>query len=160
MSQHPFWRFSLHLYAQAGVEAACLALQEQGADVNLLLLCCWLGGQGRSLDRRRLRALMAAVAAWQSAIVLPLRQLRRSLRRETWRVDARQRLALRQRVAASELEAERLEQELLASRVVDLPRLRRQHLVAANLWRYAAVLGLDADAGPHWRALLAAGGDC
>ena len=56
---HPFWRFSLRVYRAAGVQQACLALQEDcGADVNLLLLCGWQGLDGRALDRRRLRQAM------------------------------------------------------------------------------------------------------
>lgn len=36
------WNFALHLYARPGVEAACLALQDEGADVCLLLCGAWL----------------------------------------------------------------------------------------------------------------------
>src|SRR3954470_3940357 len=40
---HPFWNFSLELYAGEGVAEACLDLQERrGCDVNVLLFCCWL----------------------------------------------------------------------------------------------------------------------
>ena len=39
-----FWDFSLEIYAKPGVAQACLALQDEcGADVNLLLFCCWAG---------------------------------------------------------------------------------------------------------------------
>ena len=45
---HPFWNFSLELYAGDGVAEACLDLQERrGCDVNILLFCCWLGASGR-----------------------------------------------------------------------------------------------------------------
>src|SRR5471030_292758 len=41
---HPFWNFSLEIYAAEGVSGACLDLQERrGCDVNILLFCCWLG---------------------------------------------------------------------------------------------------------------------
>ena len=50
---HPFWRFSLRVYRAAGVQQACLALQEDcGADVNLLLLCGWLVQSTRPLIER------------------------------------------------------------------------------------------------------------
>ena len=43
-----FWAFSLEFYARPGVAEACLALQDRhGLDVNILLLCCWLGWSGR-----------------------------------------------------------------------------------------------------------------
>jgi len=158
MRTHPFWAFSLHLYAQAGVESACLALQEEGADVNLLLLCCWLGGTGRRLDRRRLRSVIAAVASWQEQIVVPLRLVRRNLKRESWRVSASGRRALRQHLATAELQAEHLEQLLLASQVADLPRRAGKNFAAENLAGYGALLGLAADAGQYLQVLLSSAG--
>ena len=154
MSAHPFWRFSLRLYAQPGVEAACLALQAQGVDVNVLLLCCWLGRRGGALDRRRLGALLKAVGAWQQAVVLPLRQLRRTLKRPAWRVDADARLRLRRQIVKAELEAERLQQLWLASRVNTLPCQPGKDCAAANVRRYSALLDLDAPAERHFRHVL------
>ena len=41
---NPFWTFSLAVYAEPGVQAECLDLQDQdGIDVNMLLFCAWLG---------------------------------------------------------------------------------------------------------------------
>ena len=43
LSPGAFWEFSLAFYAPEPVGAACLSLQDRrGADVNILLLCCWL----------------------------------------------------------------------------------------------------------------------
>ena len=156
MKEPSFWSYSLREYRRAAVEPACLALQDEGANVNLLLACCWLGSSGRRADRRRLRRLLNAVASWQEQVVVPLRQVRRSLKPETWQVDAGGRRALRQRVAAAELEAEHLEQLLLASLVVDLPQRPGRNFSSENLQGYAALLELDF--GPRWRALLAAVG--
>src|ERR1035437_10800245 len=75
---HPFWTFSLSIWAQAGVEQACLALQEAGADVNLLLFCCWLGAEGRRIEKRQLKKLMSAVSVWQEEVLAPLRRARRA----------------------------------------------------------------------------------
>ena len=42
-----FWRTSLELYAREGVSRALIALQDRrGADVNLLLYCCWTARSG------------------------------------------------------------------------------------------------------------------
>ena len=47
MEENPFWDFSLKFYDQKNVATSCLALQEDvGADVNLLLYCCWVASQG------------------------------------------------------------------------------------------------------------------
>src|SRR6185312_12401932 len=74
---HPFWNFSLELYAGEGVAQACLDLQERrGCDVNVLLFCCWLGVSGRpTLTAERLRALLKVSDAWQAEVVGPLREV-------------------------------------------------------------------------------------
>lgn len=115
-----FWAFSLEVYGRPGVAPACLALQDRhGLDVNLLLFCCWAARQSVALDRRTLAAAEAAVAGWRNQVVKPLRGLRRRLKRESEGFAAADVAALRERVLAVELEAERLEQvrleELLPS---------------------------------------------
>ena len=83
---HPFWNFSLELYAGEGVAEACLDLQDRrGCDVNVLLFCCWLGASGRpTLTAERLRAILKVSDVWQSEIVRPLRQVRRLLKDKPW----------------------------------------------------------------------------
>src|SRR5215467_8805756 len=77
-----FWSFSLAFYGRPGVSERCLALQdEHGLDVNLVLLCCWLGWSGKGrLASADLAALDAAVAPWRSAVVERLRAVRRALK--------------------------------------------------------------------------------
>ena len=99
------WSFALSTYARPGVEAACLRLQEQGADVCLLLCGAWLERRGVALEAERIHALREVAQPWRKAVVEPLRQLRAQ-----WRNMAQQDLplaALRERVKALELEAER-----------------------------------------------------
>ena len=103
------WSFALSTYARPGVEAACLRLQDQGADVCLLLCAAWLERRGVALEPERIQALQQVALPWQKNVVEPLRQMRAQ-----WRAMAQQDLplaALRERVKALELEAER---ELLA----------------------------------------------
>ena len=98
-----FWAFSLDFYAQPGAMPACLALQDRhGVDVNLALLCCWLG---EPLDAAALAEADALVAEWRTQVVQPLRAVRRWLK---GRDDA-----LRTEVAAQELAAEQREQGVL-----------------------------------------------
>ena len=68
---HPFWNFSLEIYAGEGVAEACLDLQaRRGCDVNVLLFCCWLGASGRpTLTADRLRTILRASDVWQAEIV-------------------------------------------------------------------------------------------
>jgi uncharacterized protein (TIGR02444 family) len=100
------WNFALELYARAGVEQACLELQEAGNDVCLLLTGAWLQRRGvRCLDER-LQALQALAGPWQREVVTPLRQTRRN-----WRTAATQDAALtalREQIKTVELQAERV----------------------------------------------------
>lgn len=110
----PFWRFSLGFYGRPGVADACLALQDgDGADVNLLLFFLWLASQKRCVSHETAAAVAARAGRWRDDVVKPLRALRRRLKDGSDLVDAGAAEALRTRVKAIELEAERLQQEAL-----------------------------------------------
>ena len=68
------WSFALSTYARTGVEAACLRLQEQGADVCLLLCGAWLERRGVALTLERTQALRQIAEPWQSQVVEPDRK--------------------------------------------------------------------------------------
>jgi len=108
-----FWRFSLAIYGQPGVPAACLVLQDEyGRDVNVALYCCWLGASGRGiLDAERLAAADAAVANWRHDVVEHFRAARRAIKAASW-PDSENIYA---KAKAVELEAERLLQGRLAA---------------------------------------------
>lgn len=150
---HPFWNFSLELYAGEGVAEACLDLQERrGCDVNVLLFCCWLGASGRpTLTADRLRSILAASDAWQTEVVKPLREMRRRLKDRSWpgalpeTVDT-----VRRRVADAELAAEHAEQLKLAGLHTppadrDRPPEKRLRAAIGNLGVYAVCLGVVPD---------------
>lgn len=142
---HPFWRFSLRVYRAPGVQEACLGLQEGcGADVNLLLLCGWLGQEGRSLDKRRLRQVMVCVREWQSDVIAPVRRARRAIKRSPPANDEAAQ-GLRKQILALELELEYVEQTLLADLVARWPTPARRAApntaVASSLTRYLELLG-------------------
>jgi uncharacterized protein (TIGR02444 family) len=104
-----FWRFSLRIYAAAGVADECLVLQEQyGIDVNVLLFCTWLGVERRiAMSADEIESCERGVADWQARTVKPLRAARQAMKG----LAAAE--GLRTQVKALELEAERLEQEML-----------------------------------------------
>jgi uncharacterized protein (TIGR02444 family) len=143
---NPFWRYSLRIWRIPGVPEACLALQERcDADVNLLLFCGWTGQQGFQLDRRKLRAAIGRVGAWQSEVIAPLRLARQGLKRQ--REGAAAALpaqGLRQRLAALELDLERVEQDLLANLRSQWPEApfakSPRETIGANLARYVRLL--------------------
>lgn len=128
--ENPFWDFSLATYARPGVAEACLALQDRlGLDVNLLLFCLWAGRCGRRLEAAELRRLRAAAQPWHEAVVLPLRGVRRRLKGSGEPAHE----ALRQRVKRDELEAERLEQDLLQAALPLAPGAPDPAAARANL---------------------------
>ena len=158
-----FWTFSLEVYGRPGVAPACLALQDRhGLDVNLLLLCCWIGRSRRPAPTRdEIARLCDAVAGWHQRVVRPLREVRRWLKDLGSAVAPDQAEALRQRIKRAELDAEHIEQLCLAAAlgadrhddVVPAPA----HAVAA-LRHYFEIIGISADEADrrHLVTLLAA----
>ncbi|QEY74817.1 TIGR02444 family protein [Pseudomonas denitrificans (nom. rej.)] len=114
------WSYALKLYARPGVEAACLALQEGGADVCLLLAAAWLGSTGVAFEASRMNELESTAQGWREEVVVPLRSLR-----QRWQQSAKQdaQLApLRERIKQLELEAEQVLLGRLETVAQDWPR--------------------------------------
>ncbi len=114
------WSYALKLYALPGVEAACLALQEEGADVCLMLASVWLGNAGVTFSPSRMSALENPAREWREEVIVPLRSLR-----QHWRESAKQdaELApLRERIKQLELEAEKVLLGRLEAVAQDWPR--------------------------------------
>ena len=144
---NPFWDFSLAVYGRPGVTPACLALQDRhGLDVNLLLLCCWAGAQGRTLAPAELRDLIAAVRPWQEQVVRPLRAVRRWLKDQT-AAPAGPAGALREEILARELDGERLEQLILTEALSIADGEGSAEAAAASLKAYLDVMEIQPDSG-------------
>lgn len=106
-AKNPFWQYSLQLYARDGVEALCLRLQEQcGVNVNILLWACWLAQQGRPLSDAHLQHAITLIAPYQCDYIEPLRKMRNVLKSSMQQ-------ALREKILAAELEAEKSVQDEL-----------------------------------------------
>jgi uncharacterized protein (TIGR02444 family) len=102
------WNFASYCYARPGVEQACLRLQDEGADVCLLLCALWLERRKVACDPTRLQQLRDIAEPWQRQVVQPLRELRRGWKAQSVNDPAQARL--REQIKALELAAE---QELL-----------------------------------------------
>ncbi len=89
-----FWDWAVAAYARPGVAEACLDLQDSyGQNVPLLLWAVWRGGDvGDAVDLATL---------WESEVIGHLRHARRNLKRFGGYE------ALRERIKADELDAER-----------------------------------------------------
>jgi len=65
------------------VARACLELQEDvGANVNLVLFCCWLGSSGQVLTVQDLDEAEEIIRDWNEQVVEPLRGVRRFVQSE------------------------------------------------------------------------------
>ena len=110
----PFWQFSLDFYARPGVADACLELQDSaGVDVNVLLYLLFVASQLRQVDRDDIARMDKLVKAWREHAVLPLRTLRRRLKSGITPLTTQETDALRNAIKRIELDAEKIEQELL-----------------------------------------------
>jgi uncharacterized protein (TIGR02444 family) len=135
-----FWRFSLMVYARPGIADALIRLQDRdGHNVNLILYGLWLGiCEATRLDAAALARAQETTAGLNRNVVAPLRQLRGALRDD----PAPDMRALRQRVLALEIAAERCVQTRLAASHVGrrTTAIDRHAIAEANLG-----LILDAD---------------
>lgn len=110
----PFWDFSLLTYSRSGVPNACLTLQDgSGVDVNVLLFCLYLGQSHRKLSSADVLNIAQAIEPWRADIVVNLRAARRALKDPPPHFEGPLADSLRKQVKAAELEAERIQQEML-----------------------------------------------
>jgi uncharacterized protein (TIGR02444 family) len=146
----PFWNFSLAVYGASAVQDECLNLQDQfGLDVNLVLLCAFLGaGHGAALTSGDIASARQVVDQWNEDIVKPLRAARRNLKTiELPDAHAAQAaMQLRVQVKAAELESERIEQMMLEqwanARLAAWPQSKFRDAVVTNLQALLAAYGI------------------
>lgn len=151
------WDFSWRVYHEPGVAEACLELQDRrGLDVNLLLACCWAGSRGHALSAAEMDRLTAAVAPWQEQVVRPLRGVRRWLKdQDAASPDSAE--SLRQAIKGHELDAERLEQDILHAALAAPgggaadPGEPDPRAAVHNLLRYLHAVGCVPNAGDSAR---------
>lgn len=141
----PFWTFSLSFYRQGGVSEACLELQDRcGVDVNIVLFLLWTATLRRRLEAGETLALADKVRAWQNDVVVPIRNLRRSLKSPPPLLDAGTAELFRTKVKAVELESERLQQEAMFALAPSLryePADTVEEAARTNLANYQSVMG-------------------
>lgn len=110
------WAFALRIYAEPGVAEACLRLQnEAGVDVILLLMVAFAGSRGIPLSPSDIGQMDEACRPWRQQIVQPLRALRVALKSGPSPAPSAATERLRSQIKASELHAERLANDVLAS---------------------------------------------
>ena len=102
------WTWACAAYAAPGVAEACLSLQDyHEQNVPLLLWAAWTAATGRRPDEETIEAACDTARAWDSVVVAPLRSVRRTLKAPVPDIDDGPREAVRNRIKALELEAEK-----------------------------------------------------
>ena len=96
---NPFWRFSINVYQHEAVKKQCLSFQEeQGVNVNLLLLCCWLAYTVEDIAKQQLLLASHTIDDWHASVTQPLRTSRRFVKSlactEHWVEDFSQQLLM------------------------------------------------------------------
>ena len=157
MTEAPgFWPFSKAIYAQDGVQPACLALQAAGLDVNVALFTAWAIATGRD-PGPVMGEVLARSAFWRGAVVQPLREARNGLKPAPDFIDAEAAGALRQAVLTAELDAERLQQAALEPLAALCPARHgpgRRACAIERLTDMAERAGAGPDAGAAIKAFV------
>lgn len=146
-----FWDFSVRTYRSPGVPDACLSLQNDcGADVNMLLFCCWVGAFVGRFDQDLFNRACEFSTQWADEVVAPIRSARTWMKHTGCRLEnvpTEDCMALRETIKSVEFESEKLQQEVLESLVIvagrrgDAATLVEDDVVA-NLERYAEYAGI------------------
>jgi len=117
------WAYSVAVYSRPGVALSCLALQDSvHLDVNVLLVALWATGLiGRAVLPDEIAAADREISVWRKEVVQPLRNIRRGLKKGSFLACDQGTDGLRNLVKTSELNAERVEQKVLATWAKSLP---------------------------------------
>lgn len=111
ITANQLWQFSLDFYPK--VQTTCLAWQDNfKANVNLLLLLCYLEQQQLSISQQTLFNLSQSLTTYNIRITQRVRQLRRKVSRLNT-LTKQQQLQFKQHLLAVELIAEQQEQQRL-----------------------------------------------
>ena len=121
------WDFTTWAYKLPGVEKACLSLQNRlGADVNIVLFCCWLAyrGTGTSNLANYLAGALKLSRDWQRNLIEPLRASRKNVKdmAENGAIAGAEKnaaVAIGERIKQCEFELEQLQNAGLYALVID-----------------------------------------
>lgn len=147
-----FWDYSVAVYGKPDVADACVFLQDRyGLDVNLLLFCVWFGASGRGpLPVEEIEGCIRRTGDWRVHVIEPLRAIRRACRDQALGVPEYLLQVFRPLMREIELDAEHVEQLVLAETVRNVPSEPvaddvRAHDAREGLIAYIATAGVQRD---------------
>jgi len=98
--ENPLWQFACRFWQSPHAQKACLELQSRGWGVTRILCAAWLASVGSEFSGRESNV----VVEWRKQVTEPLRTARKYIAKNDPRTAI-----VRERIARSELEAERVE---------------------------------------------------
>ncbi len=110
----------------------------------MVLYALWCASLGHQLDAAEIAAVDARIANWRRNVVSVVRQARRALKPAPDGFDAAAVAALRKQLLAAELEAERMQQFVMAGRAMPAGDVARREAAVANIREYSALAGIPA----------------
>ncbi len=152
-----FWAWANDIYARPGVSESLISAQDNaGLNVNIVLWACWSATAFDDIPEPAMQSAMKAVADWHNNVTTPLRAARRGAKPFEEQPGFQHAASLRNAVKKAELDAERVEIEILedcAARQLNPfsgSDVRRR--ANRNLAQYAAIAG--AHEGDRFSAAL------
>jgi len=102
------WDFAVAIHGEPGVDVGLIDLQDNhGQCVSYLLWAVWAARHGRPVTEAELTVAAGLAWDWEAEVTAPLRASRRALKRSWPPMNDVRREALRTKVKAVELSAER-----------------------------------------------------
>jgi uncharacterized protein (TIGR02444 family) len=102
------WAFAEQAWRRPGVEAVALSLQNgHGYPPALLLWRLWTLEDGGGVDDAAVTRAVKTARAWEAAVLVPLRRVRRRLRSPTGPITEVAAVGLSEQILTAELSAER-----------------------------------------------------
>ncbi|KAA0971570.1 TIGR02444 family protein [Aureimonas fodinaquatilis] len=119
----PIWRFAIEFYGKPGVSQACLKLQDEaGVDVVALIGILYSHTVlGITFDAAAVSQLRDVISPWRNSTVLPIRDLRRALKRPPEGFPVAETEQLRDLIKSAELKAEQIQLALIERWATSLP---------------------------------------
>ena len=139
-----FWTYSLRFYNNPKTQSACLNAQFQlNADVNMILYILFKAQSGKRLNLNAIQEAVKDINPWRFNIVVPLRQVRLSLKDYPYGLPDKDRARFRAAVKKIELTSERLQQEYLETLELESDSIAPSQAARDNLATYFHILGAD-----------------
>lgn len=98
--ENPLWRFACRFWESSSAQKACLALQDRGWSVTRIICAAWLATSGKVFPGIE----SEHVIEWRRQVTEPLRSAKKTITKNDPRTAI-----VRECIARSELEAERVE---------------------------------------------------